>query len=571
MASTATQTTTSALPESKPLRWLRLPLVLYALILASHVPMLALQLRHMWLAERYRYFPFLLAAVAYLVWRRWQEIPGLANCRPNRFSFLALLASFGLLAASQVLWSPWLGTMAVIISALAVVLSLGRPLASRVLPVWMLLWLLLPLPFRWDGRLILWLQGLSSQGGSQMLDYLGYDHVLAGYVIQIPGHQFLVEEACSGVQTLFALVAMAAILAVWLRRPLVHGALLVASAVFWAIAVNVIRVTLVVVLYVERGVDVGNGWPQTMFGIGLFVLVLLFLLSTDRLLLFLLGPLGLVKEDAPLRGPDGPDPSAVREQTDAAIPGTNGMSLVMLNFVALAFLSIGVVQTATGVNRRLARNDGISFADDDRRGDRVPLSDVLSEATLPERLGALERVEFKVETRSPNSDRGRYSIAWHYKGSQEDAIVSLDFPFVGWHNLAGCYQARGWQVESWTVVEQDTVEETLGAPCAELQMKDASARRGHVWVRQFTGEGHALAPPSTPGRSLSAWCAAARDRVFNRFGKMVEEPSTLQIQMLITSDLPLDDEHHQRAMRAFQDAVRQITKQLWPEGKIQSD
>ncbi|MBC8875344.1 MAG: exosortase U, partial [Planctomycetes bacterium] len=406
---------------------------------------------------------------------------------------------------------------------------------------------------------------------SQMLDYLGYNHVLAGYVIQIPGHQFLVEEACSGVQTVFALLATAAVLAVWLRRPLVHGALLVASAVFWAIAVNVIRVTLVVVLYVERGVDVGNGWPQTMFGIGLFVLVLLFLLSTDRLLLFLLGPLGLVKEDAPLRGPDGPDPSAVREQTDAAIPGTNGMSLVMLNFVALAFLSIGVVQTATGVNRRLARNDGISFADDDRRGDRVPLSDVLSEATLPERLGALERVEFKVETRSPNSDRGRYSIAWHYKGSQEDAIVSLDFPFVGWHNLAGCYQARGWQVESWTVVEQDTVEETLGAPCAELQMKDASARRGHVWVRQFTGEGHALAPPSTPGRSLSAWCAAARDRVFNRFGKMVEEPSTLQIQMLITSDLPLDDEHHQRAMRAFQDAVRQITKQLWPEGKIQSD
>ena len=68
-----------------------------------------------------------------------------------------------------------------------------------------------------------------------------YNHVLAGYVIDISGHQFVVEEACRGVQTLFALVAMAAILAVRLRRPLVHGALLVASAVFWAIAVNVIR------------------------------------------------------------------------------------------------------------------------------------------------------------------------------------------------------------------------------------------------------------------------------------------------------------------------------------------
>ena len=565
MASTATQTTTSALPESKPLRWLRLPLVLYALILASHVPMLALQLRHMWLAERYRYFPFLLAAVAYLVWRRWQEIPGPANCRPNRSSFLALLASFGLLAASQVLWSPWLGTMAVIISALAVVLSLGRPLASRVLPVWMLLWLLLPLPFRWDGRLILWLQGLSSQGGSQMLDYLGYNHVLAGYVIQIPGHQFLVEEACSGVQTVFALLATAAVLAVWLRRPLVHGVLLVASAAFWAIAANVIRVTLAIALYVERGVDTDDGWTQAMFGVGLLVFELLMLLSTDRLLRFLLQPLVPVEERDPQGERADPDPPIAERQTDAAPQGSNGMSLVMLNFVALAFLAVGVVQTATGVNRRLARTEGISFAEDDDRGDRVPLSDVLSEATLPETLAALERVEFKVETRSPNDDRGRYSIAWRYAGPQEDAIVSVDFPFFGWHNLAGCYQARGWQVESWTVIEGDGVHDAFGAPFAELRMKDATARRGHLFVTQFTAEGDALAPPSTPGRSLSDWCDAARNRVFNRFGKTVEEPSTLQIQMLLTSDLPPGDEHHQRARQAFQLATRQIADQLWPK------
>ena len=448
---------------------------------------------------------------------------------------------------------------------LAAVLSFGRPLASRVLPVWMLLWLLLPLPFRWDGRLILWLQGLSSQGGSQMLDYLGYNHVLAGYVIDIPGHQFLVEEACRGVQTLFALVAMAAILAVWLRRPLVHGTLLVASAVFWAIAANVIRVTLVVVLYVERGVDTGDGWTQAMFGVGLLVFELLMLLSTDRLLRFLLQPLVPVEERDPQGERADPDPPIAERQTDAAPQGSNGMSLVMLNFVALAFLAVGVVQTATGVNRRLARTEGISFAEDDDRGDRVPLSDVLSEATLPETLVALERVEFKVQTRSPNDDRGRYSIAWRYAGPQEDAIVSVDFPFFGWHNLGGCYQSRGWQLESWTVMDGDGVHDAFGAPFAELRMKDATARRGHLFVTQFTAEGDALAPPSTPGRSLSDWCDAARNRVFNRFGKTVEEPSTLQIQMLLTSDLPPGDEHHQQARQAFQLATRQIAEQLWPK------
>ena len=567
MASTATQTTIPAHAESKPLRWLRLPMVLYALILTSHMPMLALQSRNMWPVEHYRYFPFLLGAFAYLVWRRWQEIPGPTECRPNRSSFLALLASFGLLAASQLLWSPWLGTVAAILSALAVVLSFGRMHTSRVLPVWLLLWLLLPLPFHWDERLILWLQGFSSQGGSQMLDYLGYNHVLAGYVIDIPGHQFLVEEACSGVQWLFAILAMAAILAVWLRRPLVHGVLLIASAAFWTVAANVIRVTLVVVLYVQRGVDIGDGWTQAMFGVGLFVVALLMLLSTDRLLWFLLGPPVPGEEHDWLGEPAASDSTVAESHTDVPAPVTTGMRLVMLNLIALAFLSVGVLQTAMGVNRRFARSERISFAEDDHRDDRVPLSDVLSEATLPERLAALKRVESKVQTRSPNSDRGRYSIAWRYAGPQRDAIVSVDFPFAGWHDLAGCYQSRGWEVESWTVMEGDGVHDAFQAPFAELRMKDATARHGHLLVTQFTAEGDALAPPSTLGRSLSAWCVAARNRVLKRFGDLGPEPTTVQVQMLVTSDLPLSDEHHQQARQAFEQAVRQIAEQLWPKGQ----
>lgn len=568
MADSVTQTATSAPAEAKPLPWLRLPAVLYALILAAHLPMLAVQLRKMWLIEHYRYFPFLLAAFAYLAWRRWQQTSGHKTCHPTRASLAVLFVSFALLAASQLLWSPWLGTVAAILVVLAVILSFGRLIAPRLVPVWLLLWLLLPLPFRWDERSILWLQGVSSQGGSLLLDHLGCNHVLAGYVIEIPRHQFLVEEACSGVQSLFALLAIAAILAVWLRRPLVHGLVLFASAAFWAVAVNVIRVTLVVWLFVQNGVDIGSGWQHSVFGVGLFVGELLMLLGTDRLLLLLLEPLPLpAEEESQSSLETASHQVTVDGESEAAPQGSSGLRLVLLNFIAFAFLSAAVIQAAMLVYPRPSHGEHLPIARTDHGDDRVPLAGILSEGALPQNLGGRKRAEFRALTRSRNTDLGRYSIAWRYAGSKDDAVVSVDFPFVGWHYLTGCYQSRGWEIESRTVVENDESQDVTSAPFVELSMRDATARRAYMLVSQFTGAGQRQTPPATPGLSLSAWYVAARNRVLSRFVDLGAEPTTIQIQMLVTSDLPLSDEQRQQALQAFEEATRRITNQLWPKEK----
>ena len=74
-----------------------------------------------------------------------------------------------------------------------------------------MLWLLVPLPFRWDVRLVFALQDWSSRAASLMLDFWGVDHLLAGHILELPHQQFLVEEACSGIQSLFSLLAFAAI------------------------------------------------------------------------------------------------------------------------------------------------------------------------------------------------------------------------------------------------------------------------------------------------------------------------------------------------------------------------
>ena len=75
------------------------------------------------------------------------------------------------------------------------------------LPVWLVMWLIVPPPFRWDFRLIVWLQSSTSRMASMLLDVVGVQHLMEGNVLVLPGHRMLVDEACSGVNSVLVLLA----------------------------------------------------------------------------------------------------------------------------------------------------------------------------------------------------------------------------------------------------------------------------------------------------------------------------------------------------------------------------
>jgi len=549
--------------ESRRLHGAGRDATLYVVIGLCHAPLLALQLFRLWQIECYRYVPFLLAAVAYLLYRRWRELPARPVCLPTWTGLTTLLAGLALLLGAVMLDSPWLSMVAAIVSLLAVLLSFGRYAAARLVPVWALLWLVLPLPFRWDQRLVLWLQGWAAEGGSRLLDAWGYDHVLAGYVLEIPGRQFQVEELGADVRSLFALIAAAAVLAVWKQRRLLHGMLLVCSGAFWAVTLNMLGVALSVIL-AFGGTDVTTGGAGQLFAAGLFLSQFLMLLSTDRLLLFLGESSGMKlaeDEEGNLIGV----PAEVAGALEAPpVPVANGPSRPVarwlgLRVLAAAFLAVGVFQVATWVARGPRTNESPAPARRADDNERVPLTHVLRGDSLPPSLGGWQAVDFQAATRGSDSDLGPYSLAWRYADARDEAVVSLDFPFVGWHDSARGFEQRGWEIESRTVLEA----EASGGPVVEVRMRDASGRRGYLLVSQWTDSGHALTPPATAGGSLSGWYKSARERVLNRFGEGESEPATFKIQLLVTGDLPLDEAGQGRAREAFQLAASRISERVW--------
>src|SRR5205807_2642759 len=103
-----------------------------------------------------------------------------------------------------------------------------------------------------------------------VLDLVGVYHVLAGNVVEVGGRPLLVEEACSGIHSLFAVLAVTWFYAGWTRRaPLPAGVLLVA-AVGWVLAANVTRVVAVAWADDAWGLDLATGWAHDALGLLLF-------------------------------------------------------------------------------------------------------------------------------------------------------------------------------------------------------------------------------------------------------------------------------------------------------------
>ncbi|MBL7039192.1 MAG: exosortase U [Pirellulaceae bacterium] len=548
-------------------------LVFPAIILLSHSPLLLLHFCRLWVCDQYRYFPFVLVAFVCLVASRCggslERHGADATTGGRRWSRMGENAAYALslilLGGAVLLWSPWLAAVAFILAVRALLRRFcGTASWQWVAPAWWLLVLLVPLPFRWDVSLMFWLQGATSQAGSLLLDFFGHNHLLAGHVIEIPGRQFLVEEACSGVRSLFALVALAAVYVVWLRRPLLHALFLLAASFFWAYAINTLRVAAVVFLYLEHHLDIFSTWSHELAGMVLFLLALWMLFCTDQLFIVLFAPIDpepTAEEDETLsceRTENEPGTEQAGMMGRAATPALSacfrtGRELTL----AGAFAGLGVIQLLAFLPNSLESRL-------DRTKDVAQLKASLVETTLPERLNGWQRVAFQTETRKPSSDLGSHSFIWRYAGTKEQLVVAFDFPFVGWHELTRCYRARGWRITEQKIVSADEKHSPGDGTIVEVHLRHSAGKRGYLLFSQFDRRGVAIDPPGMAGISASSWYRAIQDRVTKRLTEFGCDTFTHQVQMFVTSENGLSDERRRELVRTFP-AVRETLLQRFTQ------
>lgn len=217
----------------------------------------------------------LLAPLA--VWLAWRR--GLRPAAPALWLGLALLAGGVVLRYLSGLAAE-LFTMRFSMLVAGIGLIVFFRGFRQVLHWWLpiaLLALSIPIPDVLTNTLALPLQLKASSWGAALLEARHVPVALSGNIIRLPGRDLFVTEACSGLRSLTALLALGVLVGgLWLRHP-VSRLLLIVLAIPVAMVVNAFRVFLTGFLVHWVDPRMGEGFMHLSEGWLLFVTAFLIL------------------------------------------------------------------------------------------------------------------------------------------------------------------------------------------------------------------------------------------------------------------------------------------------------
>lgn len=509
------------------------------LLVAAHAPLVAAYYLRLWELPHYQFFPLALLG-ALVLFRRATSMPRAVD---GQTPFASAIWGFGLLLlTTAVLFdSPWLGATAAMVNWSAWQLSRGRTW-SAVLPAAAMIAVTLRPPLGIDTWLIHRLQQVTARAADVTLDVLGVLHMLAGNVIELPEHRLLVEEACSGVNSLFSSGAAVLFYLLWNRRGWISSGLLCLSIPIWVVFANVIRVVAVAVLRARWDIAADTGALHTVLGLATFVLAVGMILSTERFLRFYT----LLVERTP--------PIESISELSSSPPTRAGIGADRLyKIVGLTAAVIGCVQIpalANGVNR---------FASE-WRTDVVP---DFGATWIDESCAPWHRTVYETVARDRNSPFGRHSQIWSLERAEQRGVLSLDYPFYGWHELTECYEAQGWQAESRQVLEA-TAGET---PTVAVALRHAaSGRYGRLYFGLMTRDGRPYAARRLG--EVDEWLDRAagrlRELAGGDSGTAAPEPDrvTYQAQFFVESYTPITSPVEKESYRLFQNFTSRLHDRL---------
>lgn len=533
----------------------------YGVLLLAYLPFLVVFFANLWRHPHYRFFPLVVLAAATMLFQRLRsaESPCAVGRGWNRLSHLLMTGSAALLPLSLMFFSPWLAGVSATLMLAACLIPWSRAhLQAKILWPWALLLFLIPVPLGFDATLVQWLQRGAAYMASRLLDFVGIRHVLQGTIIELSDRQLFVEEACSGIQSLFSLTFAAAFLAVWNRRSGIHVWTLVTFAAFWALVCNIARIFLIVYCLKTQHIDLTAGWYHDLLGFALYGFAIVMLLAYDQFCLFLYGPI-LYPDNLPTPLADrwnhwvaGLPRKTDTVQADSGLPPASprlrwSPTVVLVTLVVLCAGGAQATVLALPLIPRPDENTQITFD---------PVETVTRE-TLPEHVGAWSLATFEDVQRTAESQQGQHSKIWVYDAGNHNVMVSLDFPFATSHDLSTCYRNKGWNVTGERVLTQTGPAPHFGEWTAtEVEMTQPLQSDGYLLFSSFDGSGRVVAPP--------AYVASKLDSLVGRFRtaplwELLRDPQTVrplqcdvyQLQMFVMSESPLSDAEREAMQRQF--------------------
>lgn len=265
------------------IKWL--PIIIGLLVL--YVPTYYGLSQGLWLETDQAHGPIVLMVIGYLFWQKRASIVqwNSANARPV-LGWISLV--FGLLCyvigRSQDIMMLDIGSQIPVLAGLLLLTSGMPALRAAWFPLFFIIFML-PLPL--DG-ITMPMKMAVSYVTEHILFWFDYPIARSGVILYIGQYQLLVADACAGMHTLISLEALGLLYLNLVKHDsLLRNITLAILIVPISFTANVVRVIALTLITYYFGDEVGQGFVHGFAGMFLFVIALIFIMSVDSGLQYL--------------------------------------------------------------------------------------------------------------------------------------------------------------------------------------------------------------------------------------------------------------------------------------------
>lgn len=520
--------------------------ILLSVFFLFSLPSLALYFQFLWSRPHYQFFPFALLFIGYVIYQRHQDdgpiILADSSLLGDFFLWLALPFFVFHLLVFDIDFAA-IGCFFVAASIMTRLRDAGRTaFAGRL--IFPLAIIIRP-PFNFDTQLIAHLQRVTSVLTGWVLDAIGVLHVRNGNVITLPtrNEPLMVEEACSGVQSLFTLIFIATAWSVWSRRHLAHIILLMAAAVIWACFGNMLRVTSICLADYWYGIDLVTEPQHSVLGYICLAIGGGLVMSTDqwmesvRTSSLVVSRFGLSVDSRAVRSKSDVQGGQLLDDplNHLSSPASSLMSWRMIGtqVLCLALCLVTLAPIILAGPMRLAKHFFRASSVGELERNAIP--DIVQIANS--QFSQWSVSGFNVEKRDRSSIWGSYSASWQIACADGprpiDCHFSCDYPFNDWHELSVCYRGNGWRI----VGNGRRVHYVKGQddwPIVSVELANDNGGNAFLLYSLFDESGSPVRPPDDDILSMGL-VDRVKNFVARRLGKKYgPRPSTFQVQAFVT-------------------------------------